>query len=875
MAVLKDLIVHGPSRFLNGIQTDSLKANTIDAKNGYFKYLKAIDGDIENLSVEELLAQKATVVGLLDIKGELHTNTWTNSNIANIGGVFYISPTVISTSANVVIGGNENSRTLTVSGGSFATTTVPTWNGTTESTSGWVIGSRVMVTGSVTYNNVEYPLGTCIGYISGALTSSGFTVQQISSEALESIFAITGTNSLSGTNIQISMYEIGPGNNNNQSNNASYKPVGILMTSYGMADKSTHIDIYGGVNAKNTSSKTSGMADPNVRIGHLSGLDSYTDSAGNTRQPTGWGIYTDNGYFKGVVVADSGSIGKFTINSKAIYSDTHSAWNTSSQGIFIGTNDTNYYISGGSGASWWIRDDGRFQFGGTNGITYDGSILKVPAANVSGALTAATMETNLLTALNTKISALTATTATIGSWTISKGVMQHATVGGSGGVWISADTDTSSNVTVGNSGAIKTWRLLVNNTFGVTTAGKLYASGADISGKITATSFEAQGYSGTTLQRKTTVDSTGLNVYDGSNNLLAQFGTTSTIGRTSGNNYNIYIDNGAISLRYNTNVLNKIDTSGMKLYLSSDQTNAIANFGSTVVIGKTNSNNIQIKDANITFYKNGVTLATIEGGNYPSFHIFSEGLDAAKYYGNSIILTQVENQQYLGHLDLMAPLSDGDNLLYSEDTNGIKLIDLYYDEPNAQAHLLLNGSIMARGMAGQIIMTGCPAGGPGSSTLVPANNTTIYEPIPGWLICNGAAVSRTTYATLFAVIGTTYGTGNGSTTFNLPDFRGRVGVGGGTSTATGATNHTLNQKAGEETHVLTPGETAMKAHDHGIEYNIVYRTTASSGGGVRNVVSGGSSTTSTLSTTAANGSAHNNMQPYIGINYIICTGKTY
>ena len=42
----------------------------------------------------------------------------------------------------------------------------------------------------------------------------------------------------------------------------------------------------------------------------------------------------------------------------------------------------------------------------------------------------------------------------------------------------------------------------------------------------------------------------------------------------------------------------------------------------------------------------------------------------------------------------------------------------------------------------------------------------------GWLLCNGAAVSRTTYATLFTAIGTQWGTGDGSTTFNVPDFRG-------------------------------------------------------------------------------------------------------
>ena len=46
-----------------------------------------------------------------------------------------------------------------------------------------------------------------------------------------------------------------------------------------------------------------------------------------------------------------------------------------------------------------------------------------------------------------------------------------------------------------------------------------------------------------------------------------------------------------------------------------------------------------------------------------------------------------------------------------------------------------------------------------------------------WLICDGSAVSRTDYAELFAVIGTSFGSGNGSTTFNLPDFRMRVPAG--------------------------------------------------------------------------------------------------
>jgi microcystin-dependent protein len=51
----------------------------------------------------------------------------------------------------------------------------------------------------------------------------------------------------------------------------------------------------------------------------------------------------------------------------------------------------------------------------------------------------------------------------------------------------------------------------------------------------------------------------------------------------------------------------------------------------------------------------------------------------------------------------------------------------------------------------------------------------------GWLVCDGSAVSRTTFANLFSVIGTVYGVGDGSTTFNLPDFQGRSPKGVGTS----------------------------------------------------------------------------------------------
>ena len=101
-------------------------------------------------------------------------------------------------------------------------------------------------------------------------------------------------------------------------------------------------------------------------------------------------------------------------------------------------------------------------------------------------------------------------------------------------------------------------------------------------------------------------------------------------------------------------------------------------------------------------------------------------------------------------------------------------------------------------------------------TLRPSAKATLDA---GWLACNGAAISRTTYAALFAAIGTTYGAGDGSTTFNLPDTRGRALIGAGTGP--GLTGRSIGSKGGTETESLSvdqlPGHTHVGgAHTHGI-----------------------------------------------------------
>lgn len=130
----------------------------------------------------------------------------------------------------------------------------------------------------------------------------------------------------------------------------------------------------------------------------------------------------------------------------------------------------------------------------------------------------------------------------------------------------------------------------------------------------------------------------------------------------------------------------------------------------------------------------------------------------------------------------------------------------------------------------------------------------------GYLLCDGAAVSRTTYSALFAVVGTSFGIGDGSTTFDLPDMQGNIPVGIGGS---GVTN--IGDSGGEQTHTLTESELA--AHDHEIP---LFSQIA-----LANNVAEGSNTssgTSTLGTSDAGGdAAHNNMQPYVGTEWIIKT----
>ena len=150
----------------------------------------------------------------------------------------------------------------------------------------------------------------------------------------------------------------------------------------------------------------------------------------------------------------------------------------------------------------------------------------------------------------------------------------------------------------------------------------------------------------------------------------------------------------------------------------------------------------------------------------------------------------------------------------------------------------------------------------------------------GWLLCNGGTVSRTTHAELFSVIGVQFGEGNKTTTFNLPNAKGRVA-------AAINNNRPMGRSEGSETHKLTVNE--MPLHGHKAYYS------RESGGGkdsdgyiaidrsgpaeIHNARTGEpQKVTSSRSTNAIGGTggnaAHNNMQPTLFVgNLFIYSGK--
>ena len=654
MAVLKDLIVHGNSRFINTAQFDRLEANT-----GKFHYIEAASGSIDELTSKHIITQ------VLDVEKELHTKEWTNANIANIGGTFYIAPTVITknTSPKIAFSGNASSGYTVAVNGTFATNFIKP--GKNTSATNWTSGSEILLTGTVSNGTVDFPMGTLMGTLSGTHTVSAsgtsktITIVNVTDskgnkDILQEIINIFGTSQVNWLDGQLSLKTLGTA------------PIGILLTSMG-TDNKTYMDIYGGQNANGK---------PNVRIGDLNGISATIN--GKTRTLEGWGIFTDNGYFEGEVTATVGYIGGFTIGATNLY-NSKTSLTGSTAGIFISTTG----IAGGAGNSWWIKSDGTFQFGGTSGVRYDGSTLTVPAANVSGALTAATISADKLTAGTINSSILTANN--IVTDTITMG-----TAGSNSYIYVSKN-----NKSTAINGETKNWRIILGNVFGVSEAGYL-----------TATSGTIGGYSLTANYLQATDGTTGMSVADNST-------TASWAFWAGGNNTNtakfrvthegiLYATGAIISGALSTGTKTS-STSGTGTYIDSSG-NIYSGSGSTNNFQVTSTGILTATEAILKSVSlrdsNNKTRAAIDTNG---LHVYDSNGNVKADFGTNIVLyggsTTTSGNLLIQNNQIV--LRDNTRELFTVKTNE-EIISVNY---SIEQVALLTGEIYCEFQAGRTIST--------------------------------------------------------------------------------------------------------------------------------------------------------------------------
>ena len=153
----------------------------------------------------------------------------------------------------------------------------------------------------------------------------------------------------------------------------------------------------------------------------------------------------------------------------------------------------------------------------------------------------------------------------------------------------------------------------------------------------------------------------------------------------------------------------------------------------------------------------------------------------------------------------------------------------------------------------------------------------------GWGFCDGQLLAISQNTALFSILGTTYG-GDGVTTFALPDLRGRVSIHPGQGP--GLSRYTLGEKGGAETVTLTANQ--IPSHSHQLNINssngntsngtdaVVagYGTSAPPVGNFTNAAANASASSSSISNTGGSQS-HNNLQPFLCVNFIIALVGIY
>lgn len=390
---------------INGVTCSSsnLAANNVSATN-------------VNVS-SRINADAATAIfNNVYVKDELRSTTWAIDNITNLGSTFYVSPCIIFTNPSVYINSKSGTTvTLTITDNNIISSTI---GGQT-----WTSGSKIKLMGRINTSVLGVVNGTMARQLNTSTAKTAYITLNFATT--DDCAGIEQGKTYSGSaigDLKMMMYEV----NLNVNGTTKNRPVGIRMSSYN-EDKKSSIDIYNG---------TVDDGRPVARMGALDGLPAV-----NGTNPTGYGFYAaGNAYFNGTLVSSSGTIGGFTISQYTLVNNN-------------GSNTVGMCSTDGRGWAFWA--------GAENGgsapfhVGHAGQ-LYATNANITGVINA--------------------NSGKIGSFTLDNKYMQ------------------STDETVGLSPTDVNWAFWAGGTsmstakFRVNHAGVLYATGANISGNITATS---------------------------------------------------------------------------------------------------------------------------------------------------------------------------------------------------------------------------------------------------------------------------------------------------------------------------------------------------------------------------------------------------
>lgn len=381
-----------------GLISPTISSNLISfVKNG--NTLPKIDG-----------ADATAILNELTVLSTLRAKEYELDHVQNLGGTFMVSPSFICT---------EGSTSVTVSAisGSEVTFVIKdnaTLTKTEIATASWVLNSQIKLSGKIG-NTI---LANATGTITKSVDTNNHTITVKVDVGSSTVGNFTVNTTYSGSQVsKLALMMI---------RNASGYRLGIYLESYSSENKKPVINIFDGSDTN-----------PKVVLGKLDGTPKI-----NNISPTGYGLYSDNAFLKGTIIATSGTIGGFTLSTNSIQNGTFGQ-------------DGSVMMSLGSNNSASIGDSGNI-----NGWTFT-------AGSKFGV---------------TKNGAMYATSGKIGGFNIDSTYLQ------------------SSDKTVGLSASASDWAFWAGGAgtdtakFRVNHAGKLWASNATIAGNITATSGKIGKY---------------------------------------------------------------------------------------------------------------------------------------------------------------------------------------------------------------------------------------------------------------------------------------------------------------------------------------------------------------------------------------------